>query len=165
MRHLLLPLLLHILNANLSLQDELAARTTTSDTASNYDLAPSPTVGACDLNGCELRRRADSVPPNICGWFSGSGYGKCTLFARPNSQLPKLPLLIQLRILLDGRWSYYNPIVTCFWNSDAKIIGNGVPPHTQCVDSAQLSTWSCSTCSGSVLEWYVCISYLNSLLM
>lgn len=60
---LLLGLLLHV---NLSLQEKLAAQTTCHP-AVIPDLAPTPTKAPM--------RRADTVPVNICGWFSGSGYG------------------------------------------------------------------------------------------
>jgi hypothetical protein len=73
---LLLGLLLH---ANLSLQEKLAAQTTCHPVATP-DLAPTPTKAPV--------RRADTVPVNICGWFSGSGYGKGLTYNLPLSLSP-----------------------------------------------------------------------------
>ncbi|KAJ5883038.1 uncharacterized protein N7473_009924 [Penicillium subrubescens] len=86
---------------------------------SGPDFIPEPTA-------FNLSKRADHIPSNFCGWFSGSGY--------------------------DQRWTYNDPSVTCFWNSDAHFVGNAIPPQTACVGEAQWSTWSCSGsgCSSSV---------------
>jgi hypothetical protein len=69
MPYILLPLLLGLLRADFALQNKLVLRTTLLPApTSGPDLAPSPTE-------FDLTKRADSIPPNFCGWFSGSGYG------------------------------------------------------------------------------------------
>ncbi|KFX96149.1 hypothetical protein O988_05437 [Pseudogymnoascus sp. VKM F-3808] len=70
-----------------------------------------------------LRARANTVDSNICGYFMGTNY---------------------------WAWYYNNPATTCFWNSDAKIVGADAVPKTKCVDGEQLSISSCSTCLDEV---------------
>ncbi|KFZ02389.1 hypothetical protein V501_09579 [Pseudogymnoascus sp. VKM F-4519 (FW-2642)] len=128
MRHLLLSLALAFSNADMSLQNVLATRTTSSSGLShNATPIPTPTEAPCSNNGYKLERRAGlySTPRRICGWFSGTSV---------------------------VAWQYNDAFATCFFNSDVKIVGNGVPFQTSCVDGAQLSTGSCTTCFGSVLE-------------
>lgn len=119
----LLSLLLAVLSADLSVQEEIVPQTVFAATATvGPDLSPEPTA-------FNLTKRADHIPPNICGWFSGSAYG---LYSN-------------------------DPSVTCFWNSDAKFVGNPDQPWTECVNEADWSTWSCSgvDCTSSVGRWYV----------
>ncbi|KAL2835644.1 hypothetical protein BJY01DRAFT_252451 [Aspergillus pseudoustus] len=75
----------------------------TTSVPSDGKSAPGPTQAP-------LAKRADAVPHNICGWFSGSGY--------------------------DDSWEYYDTQSTCFWHSDYKIIGAPAdlfPVITTCV--------------------------------
>ncbi|KAJ5387477.1 hypothetical protein N7509_010018 [Penicillium cosmopolitanum] len=122
----LLSLLLILSRADLSSQEEIVPRTVSPSTTtdSSPDLSPKPTT-------FDLSKRTDHIPPNFCGWYSGSGY--------------------------DNRWTYNDPSVTCFWNSDAKFVGDPTQPQTACIGNAELSTWSCSGsgCSTSVAKWYV----------
>lgn len=119
---------------------------------SGPDLIPEPT-------GFNLSKRADHIPSNICGWFSGSGYGMQSIFAIQIRALHDNMLI--LAYSLDSKWIYNDPSVTCFWNSDAHFVGNAIPPQTACIGEAQWSTWSCSGsgCSSSVARWYVGASY------
>ncbi|BCS24827.1 uncharacterized protein APUU_41271A [Aspergillus puulaauensis] len=91
-------------------------------TTSTADAEPGPSPTEPPL--LEKRADFDDVPPNICGWFSGAGY--------------------------DTRWSYDNPQITCFWNSDYKILGrpeDQVPAITTCIEdgNAGISTLRCSS--------------------
>ncbi|CAI7665027.1 unnamed protein product [Penicillium pancosmium] len=68
----LLPLLASVLNVDLShaISDETAPRTEFPPTATigpGFIAEPTPFKN--------LSKRADHIPPNFCGWFSGSGYG------------------------------------------------------------------------------------------
>lgn len=74
MRNLLVPLGLVLLRADVSLQNVIAAQTI-SNTIGNYYAAPRPTEAP-------LRERADSVPVNYCGFFTGTNYCKFTLLGR-----------------------------------------------------------------------------------
>lgn len=119
---------------------------------SGPDLIPEPTA-------FNLSKRADHIPSNICGWFSGSGYGMPSIFAIQIRALHDN--VLRLAYSLDSKWIYNDPSVTCFWNSDAHFVGNAIPPQTACIGEAQWSTWSCSGsgCSSSVARWYVSASY------
>lgn len=71
----LLSLLLAVLSADLSVQEEIVPQTVFAASATvGPDLSPKPTA-------FNLTKRADHIPPNICGWFSGSGYGLYSLLA------------------------------------------------------------------------------------
>ncbi|KFX92598.1 hypothetical protein V490_05293 [Pseudogymnoascus sp. VKM F-3557] len=121
MRRLLLSLVLAFSNADISLQNVLAPRTT-SGSALNHDATPipTPTEQPCASYGPELKRRdAESIAPNICGWFSG---------------------------VRNDVWTYDNPTYTCYWQSDFHVIGSQLPVQTSCVEQVDLS--SCTACSG-----------------
>ncbi|CAI7614243.1 unnamed protein product [Penicillium pancosmium] len=117
----ILSLLLILLRAGLSSQEEIVSRTVSPSTTTRPESSPKPTT-------FDLSKRADHIPPNFCGWYSGSGY--------------------------DNRWTYNDPSVTCFWNSDAKFVGDPTQPQTACIGNTELSTWSCSGsgCSTSVAK-------------
>ncbi|KFZ16760.1 hypothetical protein V502_04926 [Pseudogymnoascus sp. VKM F-4520 (FW-2644)] len=121
----------------MSFQNVLAPRTT-SGSPLGHDATPipTPTEAPCASNGSELRRRAaESIPPNICGWFPGAR---------------------------GDMWTYKDPTLTCYWNSDFNIVGNALPVQTACVDGAELN--SCSTCSGDVLKCSSTASYCATFL-
>ncbi|KAJ5999618.1 hypothetical protein N7481_000027 [Penicillium waksmanii] len=67
-----LPLLVSVLHADLShaILDDIAPRTKFPPTATlGPDFIAEPTPFK------NLSKRADHIPPNFCGWFSGSDYG------------------------------------------------------------------------------------------
>lgn len=163
MRHLLLSLALAFSNADMSLQSVLATRTSsTSGLGHNAAPIPTPTETPCSDNGYKLERRAGlySTPRRICGWFSGTSAGKCIRLGH-KFKASKWPLYSHSLWISIVAWQYNDAFATCFFNSDVNIVGNGVPFQTTCVDGAQLSAGPCTTCSGSVLEWYVYCSHLS----
>jgi hypothetical protein len=86
MKGTLLPLLLGLLSVRASHQEQAIPQTDISTSpTSPVDLVPRPTA-------FNHEKRADHIPPNFCGWFSGSGYGaplshNCWFFLNLNSLL------------------------------------------------------------------------------
>lgn len=103
----LLSLLVSVLNVDLShaIPDHIASRTIFPPTATlGPDLIAEPTPFK------NLSKRADHIPPNFCGWFSGSDYGMCALFiiSAYVSQDPRLMRFILPRWQMDICWSFNN---------------------------------------------------------
>lgn len=82
MIYLLLLFWLSLVGADfhVPLHNGVAPRTTLISIPTARDPVPIPTEKP-SISEWELRKRVDSIPANICGWFSGSGYSK-TLWKR-----------------------------------------------------------------------------------
>ncbi|KAK2754817.1 hypothetical protein FQN54_006710 [Arachnomyces sp. PD_36] len=80
-----------------------ASRTTLTTATSNSDPDGIPRV----TDAPSVEKRAESISPNICGWYEDSGF--------------------------DVGWSNAEqPSHTCFWNSDEHLVGSEFPLPTVC---------------------------------